>query len=107
MGTDIKAASERVQAVAAGNQRSARSRRLSDLSVGESARVLRLEGPRLFRRRLMELGLVPGTEVEVVNVAPLGDPIELEVRDCRLSIRRDEGEQILVSADKRGLKVLA
>lgn len=55
----------------------------------------------------MELGLVPGTEVEVVNVAPLGDPIELEVRDCRLSIRRDEGEQILVSADKRGLKVLA
>jgi len=53
-------------------------------------------GARAFRRRLMEMGLVPGTEVRVTNVAPLGDPLEIEVRACRLSIRRREAAQILV-----------
>lgn len=51
-------------------------------------------GSRGVRRRLMELGLVPGTPVSVVNVAPLGDPLELEVRGGRLSIRRLEAAGI-------------
>jgi ferrous iron transport protein A len=55
-------------------------------------------GARAFRRRLMEMGLVPGTEVTIVNVAPLGDPLEIEVRTCRLSIRRAEAAQIDVVA---------
>lgn len=59
-------------------------------------------GNRSFRRRLMELGLVPGTPVVVVNVAPLGDPIELRVRECRLSIRRAEAEAISVDAGPLG-----
>jgi ferrous iron transport protein A len=45
----------------------------------------------------MELGLVPGTAVQIVNVSPLGDPIELEVRACRISIRRREADELLVS----------
>jgi Fe2+ transport system protein FeoA len=48
--------------------------------------------------RLMEMGLVPGTEVTIVNVAPLGDPLEIEVRTCRLSIRRAEAAEITVGA---------
>ncbi|MBI4951986.1 MAG: ferrous iron transport protein A [Myxococcales bacterium] len=52
--------------------------------------VRRVGGERAFRRRLMELGLVPGTEVVVEKVAPLGDPLELSLRGCRLSIRRAE-----------------
>ena len=45
----------------------------------------------------MELGLVPGTRVEVVGVAPLGDPLELLVRGCSLSIRRTEAEIVHVA----------
>ena len=55
-----------------------------------------VHGERGFRRRLMELGLVPGAKVMVTNVAPLGDPIEIEVRKGRLSIRRVEAACIFV-----------
>jgi Fe2+ transport system protein FeoA len=70
-------------------------------SLAEAARhrsvvIQRVEGERGFRRRLMELGLVPGAHVKVTNVAPLGDPIEIEVRRGRLSIRRVEAASILV-----------
>ena len=55
-----------------------------------------VEGSRSFRRRLMEMGLVPGTTVAVINVAPLGDPLEIEVRGSRWSIRRAEAAQIQI-----------
>ena len=53
---------------------------LADLSLGTSARVRAVDGPRAFRRRLLEMGLVPGTDVKIVTVAPLGDPLQIEVR---------------------------
>ena len=74
---------------------------LAALPVGGSGVIRRVCGQRLFRRRLMELGLVPGTEVRFVKVAPLGDPMEIEVRGCRLSVRRDEAAEILLSAARR------
>lgn len=64
---------------------------------GERARVARLDGDPGVRRRLMELGLVPGTEIELVRRAPLGDPIELSVRGVHLSLRRTEASLIHVS----------
>ena len=70
---------------------------LADLAVGERGAVVRVDGARPFRRRLMELGLVPGTIVSITNVAPLGDPLEIQVRGCRLSIRRREAEGLLVT----------
>ncbi|MCK6553116.1 ferrous iron transport protein A [Candidatus Binatia bacterium] len=63
---------------------------LAHVSRGFLVIVQYVGGDRAFRRRLMELGLVPGTRVEVVGRAPLGDPIELLVRGCSLSIRRGE-----------------
>lgn len=76
---------------------------LADLPLGTAAIVTAVAGERPFRRRLLELGLVPGTEVAVVNVAPLGDPLELALRDGRLSIRRVEAAQVAVSrAARRG-----
>lgn len=54
-------------------------------------------GDRAFRRRLMELGLVPGTPISLVQFAPLGDPLEIEARGCRLSIRRAEAAQLIVA----------
>ncbi len=69
---------------------------LADLPLKTTAIVCRVGGNRAFRRRLMELGLVPGTEISVLNVAPLGDPLELSVRGCRLSIRSHEAALVEV-----------
>jgi len=73
---------------------------LADLSLGTSARVRAVDGPRAFRRRLLEMGLVPGTDVKIVTVAPLGDPLQIEVRGGQWSIRRAEAAQIQVDADR-------
>lgn len=70
---------------------------LADLGFEEKARIEAVGGPRAFRRRLLELGLVPGTLVELVRKAPLGDPLELRARGSLLSIRRHEAETVLVS----------
>ena len=59
--------------------------------------IANVAGERSFRRRLMEMGLVPGTKVTPVNIAPLGDPIEIEVRGGRLSIRRSEAARVAVT----------
>lgn len=69
---------------------------LAALPMRQEATVTEVGGARGFRRRLMELGLVPGTRVRLMNVAPLGDPLELDVRGCRLSIRKNEAEVVRV-----------
>ena len=70
--------------------------RLGELSVGARAVVESVDCDRAVRRRLLELGLLPGTTVEVMRRAPLGDPIELSLRGYRLSIRGDEARAIVV-----------
>jgi Fe2+ transport system protein FeoA len=69
-------------------------RSLATLPLGVSAIVRAVHSTRTVARRLMELGLVPGTEVRVTRVAPLGDPLELHVRNYALSIRRTEALSI-------------
>jgi len=71
---------------------------LAQTHLGRLVTVSRIGGERAFRRRLMELGLVPGTRVELKSIAPLGDPMELLVRGCSLSIRRAEAEHVEVEA---------
>ena len=58
--------------------------------------IVRVGGERSFRRRLLELGLLPGTRLRLLRVAPLGDPLELWIRDAHLSIRANEAEHIFV-----------
>lgn len=70
---------------------------LGELPIGGSGTVSRVDGARPFRRRLLELGLTPGTKIEVLRVAPLGDPIELLVRGYRLSLRREDARLVLVN----------
>lgn len=74
-------------------------RALDTLNPGESSIIVSIEGDPAVARRLMELGLVPGTLVEVVRRAPLGDPVELRVRRTHLSIRRSEAERVHVESD--------
>jgi ferrous iron transport protein A len=69
---------------------------LDALPTGSRGVISWVGGPRAFRRRLMELGLLPGTLVQVLRVAPLGDPLELRARGCSLSIRRGEAREIRV-----------
>ena len=69
-------------------------RSLAALPLGAEAVVRHIRSIRPVARRLMELGLVPGTRVSVTRVAPLGDPLELRLRNYALSIRRTEALSI-------------
>lgn len=71
-------------------------RTLSRVPVGSTAIVSRVSGTRPIVRRLLEMGLVPGTPVTVQREAPLGDPVELRVRNYALSIRRADALKIEV-----------
>jgi ferrous iron transport protein A len=71
--------------------------RLSELSVGQSARVVSVDATTDSGVRAMEMGLIPGTEVKLVAVAPLGDPLVFELRGYRLSLRRAEAAGVQVS----------
>lgn len=70
---------------------------LDEAPIGTTVAVLAVGGERQFRRRIMELGLLPGTAVRVLRVAPLGDPIEVSTRGCNLSIRHAEARSITVT----------
>ena len=72
---------------------------LADLPPGQRAEIASIDCERRLSRRLMEMGLLPGTRVRVVRVAPLGDPIELRVRNYSLSLRRDEAAKIAVTRE--------
>lgn len=70
---------------------------LAEIALGKTATVRAVDGPRAFRRRLLEMGLVPGTEVRILTIAPFGDPLQIQVRGGQWSIRRAEAAQILVT----------
>jgi len=77
---------------------------LDDIEFGrevivESIRPSRRYG--LVKRRLLDLGIIPGTTIKVVRRAPLGDPIEIDVRGCHIMLRREEARAIMVSDEKR------
>ena len=67
---------------------------LKDAKVGETAVVLKLHGAGAVKRRIMDMGITRGVEIHVRKVAPLGDPMELNVRGYELSIRKADAEMI-------------
>ena len=69
---------------------------LKDVKVGQRATVARLHGEGPVKRRIMDMGITSGVEVLVRKVAPLGDPMELNVRGYELSLRKAEAERIEV-----------
>ena len=75
---------------------SATSQPLTSLGVGQRAVVSEIKIPAEHRGRILEMGLLVGTTVELVRFAPLGDPVEIKVRGYNLSIRKHEAEQIWV-----------
>jgi Fe2+ transport system protein FeoA len=73
-----------------------KSKRLSDIKVGARAVVRGVERRDPVGWRLLEMGFVPGTPVKLVRRAPMGDPMEIQLRGYSLSLRREEGESIFV-----------
>ena len=69
---------------------------LRDVKVGKSCIIAKVHGEGALRRRIMDMGLTKGTEVFVRKVAPLGDPLELNLRGYELTIRKDDAEMIEV-----------
>ena len=67
---------------------------LADLAVGESGRIAGLAGTGAITIRLLEMGLVPGAPGAVVKRAPMGDPLEIRVRDYHLSLRLAEARRV-------------
>lgn len=71
---------------------------LTSLRVGQSARIAGFNGSSAFDLRLLDLGFVPGSTVRVRRFSPLRDPIEYEIRNSRICLRRSEASRILVTA---------
>ena len=69
---------------------------LREVPVGGKAKVVRIHGEGAVKRRIMDMGITRGTEIYVRKVAPLGDPIEVNVRGYELSIRKGDAEMIEV-----------
>jgi len=69
---------------------------LTSVTIGATATVAEIKLPPESRPRLMEMGLLVGTPVELVRFAPLGDPVEIKIRGYHLTLRKHEAEQIWV-----------
>lgn len=67
---------------------------LRDAKIGETVKVLKINGEGAVKRRIMDMGITRGQEIYVRKVAPLGDPIEITVRGYELSIRKEEAKNI-------------
>ncbi len=67
---------------------------LKQVKVGQTCTVKRVHGEGALRRRIMDMGITKGVEIYVRKVAPLGDPIEITVRDYELSVRKNDAELI-------------
>ena len=71
---------------------------LKESKVGDTVRVVKLHGEGAVKRRIMDMGLTKGVDVQIRRVAPLGDPIEVTVRGYELSIRKADAEMIEVES---------
>lgn len=69
---------------------------LRDTKIGESVKVIKLNGEGAVKRRIMDMGITKGVDITVRKVAPLGDPIEITVRGYELSLRKADAQMIEV-----------
>jgi len=75
-------------------------RTLATLKPGDKGTIINVTAPNSLRQRLYDLGLTPGTEVDLVKFAPLGDPIEIKLRGYRLTLRKNEAIFVILEEQK-------
>lgn len=73
---------------------------INDLKPGQKGVVTRIDTKGALKRRLIDMGITPGVTVMVRKVAPLGDPIEINLRGYELTIRKEEAKTIVINASK-------
>lgn len=71
-------------------------KKLSEVKPGETVKVTKLNGEGAVKRRIMDMGLTKGVEVKMIKLAPLGDPVEVNVRGYELSIRKADADFVIV-----------
>ena len=69
---------------------------LKQVQIGETAKVVKLHGEGAIKRRIMDMGITKGAEIYVRKVAPLGDPLQIQVRGYELSLRKQDADMIEV-----------
>ncbi len=75
-------------------------KKLNELEVGEKGTVLKISAEGKIKRRLFDMGVTPGVEIKVKKLAPLGDPIEVTIRNYELTLRKMEAECVLMEVTK-------
>lgn len=73
-----------------------KKKRLSELKVGQKARILKIEGLRSIKKRIMEFGIIKGEVIQLIGVAPFGDPLNYRLNDFNLSLRIKEADNVIV-----------
>ncbi|RJS89976.1 ferrous iron transport protein A [Candidatus Bathyarchaeota archaeon] len=74
-------------------------KKLSELEPGEKGVVIWISGNSTIRRRIMDMGITRGVKIHVIRRAPLGDPVEFEIRDYNLSLRKRDAENVYVEVE--------
>ncbi len=73
------------------------NRSLRDLKPGEKAIVCKVSGSGPIRRRILDMGILPGSEVQMERYAPMGDPVEIKIKGYYLSLRKNEAATIILA----------
>ena len=74
---------------------------IDDLKIGQAGVIAQVGGEGMLRLRFLDMGLIPGTQVQMQKVAPMGDPIQIRVRGYELTIRREDARKITLKAGDR------
>lgn len=72
---------------------------LDTFKIGEKGVIIKVNGEGVTRRRLFDMGVTPGTNVKLVKKAPLGDPIEITIRNYELTLRKNEAKQVTLKVE--------
>ena len=70
--------------------------KLSEVKIGQIMKITQVNGEGIFRHRLLEMGIIPGSKIQITKKAPLGDPIQVHIRGYELSIRKEDADFIIV-----------
>ena len=73
---------------------------IDDLKIGQSGTIDKVGGEGALRLRFLDMGLIPGTAVRLQKIAPMGDPIQIQVRGYELTIRREDARRITLVEDR-------
>ncbi len=73
---------------------------LDELSINDKGKIIKIDAEKALKKKFLDMGFIPGTAVEVVGIAPLGDPIEVKLRGYKISLRKEEAKSVLIEVVK-------